>query len=90
MFTYFLFTLEKSIFGYKYGGPPLIVIITNCFAYSQIYSDYFNHLPESQDSVVTKNSRSEAHQPGFESYFCLLAVSPGQIIYLLLCQFPHL
>lgn len=71
MFTYFAFTLEKSVFGYKYGGPQLIAMITNCFAYSQIYSDYFDHLPESQDSVVTKNSSSETHQPGSTSIYWL-------------------
>lgn len=66
-----LFRIHPGKVSYKYGGPQLIAVITNCFAYSQIYSDYFDHLPESQDSVVTKNSSSETHQPGSTSIYWL-------------------
>lgn len=86
MFTYFTLSLEKSTCGYEHGAP-LISIVTNCPAYSQMHSDSFDHSPEGQGGVVTETSSSEARQPGFESYFCLPAMSPGQVIYPLCGSF---
>lgn len=40
-------------------------------------SNCFDLSPGRQESVGTKNCGSEASQPGFESYFHLLAVSPS-------------